>query len=96
MKRLVALAIEGSWEGDWQTAHGNEQAVVAYPIGQGERVTLEGVDIEGSLFELLLSSQQVVIDGLQLARYRIVKDSSNAIESRPTTVELILSNGGRR
>jgi len=98
MKRLVALAVRDTWEGDWQTAHGNELAAVAHPIGKGERVWLEVTSHgEGiaTKSKLLLSAEPTLLRGLHIDRYRIVKDSSVAEERQATTVELILSNGGK-
>lgn len=96
MKRLLAAAVKGSWEGDWQTAQGNERAVVTSPIGEGEMVWLEveAVD-EGSmvLHKLLLSADPLILRHLRLVRYRVVKDGSRAIEESATTVEMILANG---
>jgi len=94
MKRLIAVGVTGSWEGDWQPAQGNEVAVVAYPVGEEERVILEIVDKGGIAWSLLLSEGIAAsLDEKKLARYRVVKDGSRATVQTPTTVEMILSNG---
>src|SRR5437660_8418594 len=72
MKRLLAVAVKGSWESEWQTAQGNEQAVIAHPIGKGELVWLEaeasdeGVTV---LRKFLLSADPTVLNYLKLTRY---------------------------
>lgn len=96
MKRLVALAVRSTWEGDWQTGHGNELAAVAYPVGVDERVWLETISSAGGLVtrkKMLLSAVPTSLEGLRISRYRVVKDSTNAKDCQPTTVELLLSNG---
>jgi len=96
MKRLIAAAVKGSWEGDWQTAQGNERAIVSHPIGEGEKVWLEVEAVDEGvaiLHKLLLSADPLILSHLRLVRYRVVKDGSRAIEESATTVEMILSNG---
>lgn len=96
MKRLVALAVRSTWEGDWQTGHGNELAAVAYPVGTDEKVWLEILSSAGGVAtrkKLLLSAVPTSLRDLRIDKYRVVKDSTNAKDCQPTTVELILSNG---
>lgn len=92
MKRLIALSIEGTWSGEWQLASGNEKAVIAGPIGKGEKVWLEVEVCEGplrTLRKLLLSATPTPLRGV-ISRYRVVKESSREVERLRTTVELLL------
>jgi hypothetical protein len=94
MRRLLAVGVKYSWEGDWQQAQGNERAAVAAPIGQGERVWLEVRSHDGNLrMRTELSATPVPIHLDRHSRYRIVKDCSGAAAPLATTVEVILSNG---
>ncbi len=98
MKRLIAVAVKGSWEGDWQRAQGNEVAVIAAPIGEGEEVWLEMESGNGDgnrkwTKVLLRSGAPFSLKSTGLIRYRLVKDGSRAVEALPTSVEMVLSNG---
>lgn len=92
MRRLLALGVDGSWEGQWHTPQGNERAIVAAPIGEGEEVRLEVESIHGlSPVMILLSAEPTLIQVEDWVRFRIVKDGSRAIERRATSVEIILN-----
>ena len=96
MKRLVAVGVKDSWEGGWQYAQGNERAAIAAPIGEGEKVWLEVEAYGDGAAEhkrISLSVSPALLVGLDIIRYRVVKDTSQAVEILPTTVELILGNG---
>jgi hypothetical protein len=93
VKRLIAVGVIDSWEGDWQAAQGNELAVVAYPVGVGETVHLEVADKEGIAWIIPLSEGiAALISEKKISRYRVVKNASGAVDSKPTTVEMILGN----
>lgn len=91
MKRLAALGIVGTWEGEWQRAQGNEREVIAFPIGEGESVALEVETLDKTIHRIGLSARRTILD-ITFSRYRIVKDASRAIASLPTTVEMILGS----
>lgn len=85
MKRLLALAVQEDWVGDWYPVRGDEQRAVAYPVFEGERVMLE-VEHEGGAIEFILLPADFQIDGW--LRYRVVKKCNGAAELSHTTVEL--------
>ena len=94
MRRLVALSVEGSWSSDWQPASGTERAAVAGPIGKGEEVWLEvesRIGGEVTVRRLLLSAIPFLISE-RIERYRVIKDSTRAVEKTATTVELLLGS----
>lgn len=90
MKRLLAIGVTDSWEGQWHSPQGNERAVIASPIGEGEEVRLEVVFKSDSIELLSLSAEPLILDISNWLRYRVVKDSSRAIEKAATSVEMIL------
>lgn len=95
MRRLLAIGVLGSWEGGWQRAHGNEHAVIAAPIGEGEKVWLEvdmgsGVGPTQASHRTALSARPTHIEWKRGYRYRIVKDDSEAVEKTLTNVEMLL------
>lgn len=92
MRRLLAVGVTESWTGDWQTTQGNERAIVAAPIGVGERVWLE-VESPDLVETFQLSAIPLVLNLERSSRYRVVKDCSGAASHCPTSVEVILSNG---
>ncbi len=87
MKRLLAVAVAGPWEGDWQQSQGNELAAIAAPVGEGEQVTLE-VETGVAVVGLFLSSEPSLVPRNCL-RYRVVKTSVRE-DAVHTTVEMIL------
>ena len=92
MRRLLAIGVVGSWEGEWQRAQGNERSVMAAPIGEGERVRLE-VDSGDSVEQIMLSDVPSLLQLTRESRYRVVKDCSGVEGTQATTVEVTLSNG---
>jgi hypothetical protein len=90
MKRLLAIGVTDSWEGQWHSPQGNERAIIASPIGKGEEVRLEVVLESDSIELMLLSAEPLILDVTNWLRYRVVKDSSRAIEKTATSVEMIL------
>lgn len=92
MKRLLAVGVKGSWEGEWQPAQGNERAIAAGPIGKGETVHLEVERTNGDgVLVISLSDGPVLLQVGEWVRYRVIKDGSRATESLPTTVEMTLN-----
>jgi hypothetical protein len=89
---LLAVSVTGDWEGDWQTAQGNERSVVAAPVGEDEVVYLE-VASNDSVERMILSDIPLLLRLSENSRYRVVKEGSGATESLATTVEVVLSNG---
>lgn len=92
MRRLLAVGVTGSWEGEWQKAQGNERSVVAAPIGEGERVCLE-VESGDSVEQFQLSDVPFLLRMTQESRYRVVKYGNGVDAPLATTVEVMLSNG---
>ena len=92
MRRLLAIGVIGSWEGEWQRAQGNERSVVAAPIGEGERVCLE-VESGDSVEQFQLSDIPFLLRMTRESRYRVVKHGNGVDVPLATTVEVILSNG---
>lgn len=92
MRRLLAIGVVGSWEGEWQKAQGNERSVVAAPIGDGEKVYLE-VESGDSVEQFQLSDIPFLLYMARESRYRVVKHGNGAETPLATTVEVILSNG---
>jgi hypothetical protein len=94
MRRLLAVGVKESWVGEWQLTQGNEEAVLAAPIGEGEVVWLEVEAADGTnRHKLRLSAIPTSIFLDKSSRYRVVKDCGGAAEPLATTVEVILSNG---
>lgn len=97
MKRLLAIGVTDSWEGQWHAPQGNEVAIIAAPIGNGEEVRLE-VELVRNPYVLYiqLSAEPLPIETETWVRFRVVKDGSRAIERRATSVEMILNHVSRR
>ncbi len=93
MKRLLAVGVIDSWEGEWQKAQGNERSVAAAPIGEGEQVHLEVEHTDGRVELLSLSGVPVLLLMERESRYRVVKHGNGVEVPLATTVEVILSNG---
>lgn len=89
MKRLLAIAVQGDWVGDWYTVRGDEHRAVAHPVSEGEKIMLE-VEREGGAAEFILLPAELLINGW--LRYRVVKKCNGAAELSQTTVELF-TNG---
>lgn len=85
MKRLLAVAVQEDWVGDWYPVRRDEQRAVAHPVIEGERVMLE-VEHEGGATEFILLPAELDIKGW--LRYRVVKRCDAAVEPGQTTVEL--------
>ncbi len=96
MKRLLAIGVIDSWEGQWHVPQGNEHSVIAAPIGKGEEVRLE-VELYRNPYVLYiqLSADPTLLDIGNMVRYRVVKDGSRAIERLATSVEMILTHVSR-
>lgn len=95
MKRLVAIQVDGAWEGDWQQAQGNEVAVIAYPIAEGDEVRLEIEDVDGKVFGLDLTVGPRTLHEFAMSRYRVVK-KVNSGSTVATSVEMVLKQTNRR
>lgn len=85
MKRLLAVAVQEDWVGDWYTVRGDEQRAVAHPVLEGERIMLE-IEREGGATEFIILPAEFQIAGW--LRYRVVKKCNGAVELGHTTVEL--------
>ncbi len=93
MRRLLAVGVVGSWEGEWQPVQGNERAAVAAPIGEGEQVYLQVERADYPIEAFPLSDTPVLLHLERGSRYRVVKHGNGVDTPLATTVEVILSNG---
>ena len=93
MRRLLAIGVMGSWEGEWQPVQGNERSAVAAPIGEGEQVCLEVERADSPIESFPLSDIPVLLQLERGSRYRVVKHGNGVDVPLATTVEVILSNG---
>jgi hypothetical protein len=93
MRRLLAVGVIGSWEGEWQKAQGNELSVAAAPISEGEQVYLQVERADSPIEAFPLSDIPVLLQMERGSRYRVVKYGNGVDAPLATTVEVILSNG---
>lgn len=90
MKRLLAVAIQGDWVGDWYEVRGDEYGAIAYPVFDTEEVLLE-VERHDDTAEYLLPAGQTLFSTNGWLRYRVVKRCYGAAELSHTTVELLVN-----
>lgn len=91
MNKLLALDVDGPWEGDWHRVRGNERGIVVHSGAGDARIWLEVEEEDGRIVTRALSVGMTEMELNGARRYRLVRDSHEA-EFPPMTVELV-TNG---
>ena len=88
MKRLLAVAVQGGWVGDWHHVRGDEHSIVVYPVSASDRVLLEVECPDGNVIFPLQAGTNRISVGAWL-RYRVIKECDDVEKTSHTNVELL-------